>query len=176
MVEREIALPEPAAWSDLDSAGAERWATERGQPRYRGRQLFEAIQRRGIADVGEMHEFPASLRRELAARAPTRTVRERVHLVSKRDGSEKVLLELADGAMVEAVSIPSGTAEGWRRSTICVSSQVGCPAACTFCATGVQGFSRNLSGTEIVDQVMYFVPRLAARRRRVTNVVFMGMG
>lgn len=165
----------PTSWSDLDLAGAEAWAQENKLPRYRGRQIFEALNKRGASDIRDVLELPETLRNRMSEDAPTRSVRARVHLTSATDSSQKALLELADGATVEAVLIPSGPA-GKRRRTICVSSQVGCPAACTFCATGLQGFTRNLSATEILDQVLYFVPSLAACGDHVTNVVFMGMG
>ncbi|GAC1519234.1 MAG: 23S rRNA (adenine(2503)-C(2))-methyltransferase RlmN [Chloroflexota bacterium] len=85
-------------------------------------------------------------------------------------------MALADATTVEAVLIPSVSADGRERHTVCVSSQVGCPAACTFCATGLQGFKRNLQAAEIVDQVMFFAASLKESGRWVTNVVFMGMG
>jgi 23S rRNA (adenine2503-C2)-methyltransferase len=107
-----------------------------------------------------------------------------MHLISPRDGAEKALLRLHDGMTVETVLIPGKNAGGASRSTVCVSSQVGCPAGCTFCATGLSGFARNLTAAEIVDQVMYFVRRLSCKSSsgesrgasRLTNVVFMGMG
>jgi 23S rRNA (adenine2503-C2)-methyltransferase len=86
------------------------------------------------------------------------------------------LFALADGTTVETVLIPSSRTGEPQRYTVCVSSQVGCPAGCTFCATGLSGFGRNLTGYEISDQVMYFAHALRPEGRRVTNVVFMGMG
>jgi 23S rRNA (adenine2503-C2)-methyltransferase len=111
----------------------------------------------------------------VAADYRVRAVEARLHLTSA-DGAEKALFELGDGATVETVLIPSRQAGGRTRLTVCVSSQVGCPAACSFCATGLGGFSRNLTGAEIADQVMYFAHHLRGRGQRVTNVVFMGMG
>lgn len=162
------------ALSGLDVEAAEAWAESLGQPRYRGRQLHLALTQHGLQDVRDLSQFPADLRERIAGEYRTRSIEARVHLRSSLDASEKVLFGLADGTTVEAVLIPSSS--GRQRETVCVSSQVGCPAGCTFCATGLNGFTRNLTGPEIVDQVMYFVYRLRPEGRRVTNVVFMGMG
>src|SRR5207302_1865730 len=105
-----------------------------------------------------------------------RSVERRIHLRSQRDGAEKVLFALHDGTTVETVLIRANNPDGAARNTICVSSQVGCPAACSFCATGLAGFTRNLTAAEIADQVMYFAHDLRARGERVTKVVYMGMG
>jgi len=87
-----------------------------------------------------------------------------------RDGTVKAALRARDGALVESVLIPEE-----ERTTLCISTQVGCPLACTFCATGAMGFTRNLRAGEIVDQVCQ-MRRLLPPGRRITNVVFMGMG
>jgi 23S rRNA (adenine2503-C2)-methyltransferase len=94
---------------------------------------------------------------------------ERVEISS--DGTEKYLFRLADGETVESVLIPD---EG--RRTLCVSSQVGCPLGCVFCATGEMGFHRDMTSAEIVHQVCFAAKRLAERGERLSNVVFMGMG
>jgi 23S rRNA (adenine2503-C2)-methyltransferase len=162
--------------SSFTPGEAEEWAREQGLPAYRGRQLFHALTKGAIADIGELTEFPLPLRERLQAERPLRSLRVRTHLQSPTDGSHKVLFELEDGTTVETVLIPSSGSEETRRYTVCVSSQVGCPAGCTFCATGLSGFGRNLAGYEIFDQVMYFAHALRPEGRRVTNVVFMGMG
>jgi 23S rRNA (adenine2503-C2)-methyltransferase len=87
-----------------------------------------------------------------------------------RDGTIKAVLAAADGARVEAVLIPEED-----RTTLCLSTQVGCPLACSFCATGALGFTRNLRTAEIVDQVCR-MRELLPQSRRISNVVFMGMG
>jgi 23S rRNA (adenine2503-C2)-methyltransferase len=94
--------------------------------------------------------------------------------VFEHDGgaSAKALLRLRDGSQVEAVLMRHAD----QRNTVCVSSQVGCPAGCTFCATGALGFTRNLEAMEIVEQVLLFARWLRRRGSGVTNVVFMGMG
>jgi 23S rRNA (adenine2503-C2)-methyltransferase len=162
--------------SALTLEEAEEWARAQGLPAYRGRQLFRALTKGAVAEIGELTEFPLTLRERLGAERPLRSLRVRTHLHSPSDGSQKVLFELEDGTTVETVLIPSSDSEETRRYTVCVSSQVGCPAGCTFCATGLSGFGRNLTGYEISDQVMYFAHALRLEGRRVTNVVFMGMG
>jgi 23S rRNA (adenine2503-C2)-methyltransferase len=87
-----------------------------------------------------------------------------------RDGTCKATLRAVDGSRIEAVLIPEES-----RTTLCVSTQVGCPLACSFCATGALGFQRNLGVAEIVDQVCQ-MQRILGSERRITNVVFMGMG
>jgi 23S rRNA (adenine2503-C2)-methyltransferase len=165
----------PLALSDLDLQGAESFALGHSLPRYRGRQIHEALSRGTVWDIADLTSLPGQLRGDLVRETRTRTLETRVHLTSKLDGSEKVLFGLRDGASIETVLIRS-RGEGRDRETVCVSSQVGCPAACTFCATGLGGFTRNLTASEIVDQVMYFAHRLRSEGRHVTNVVFMGMG
>lgn len=162
--------------SALGMESAQDWAREHNLPAYRGRQLFHALTRQGIGEFSELTEFPLSLRRRLEVERPLRSLTVRTHLHSASDGSEKVLFALADGTTVETVLIPSSGAGEPHRHTVCVSSQVGCPAGCTFCATGLGGFGRNLTGYEISDQVMYFARALRPEGRHVTNVVFMGMG
>lgn len=166
----------PSALSELDAAGIQRWAEELQLPAYRGRQLWAALHKRAVQRFGDLTEFPEALRGRLTERYRLRSIEPRVHLHSSLDRSEKVLFALADGQTVETVLIRGRSARGSTRNTICVSSQVGCPAGCSFCATGLSGFGRNLSSAEIADQVMFFSAQLRASGERVTNVVFMGMG
>lgn len=163
------------ALSDLDRTALEEWAVGSGQPRYRGRQIFFALHRRFVQSADEITELPASVRSELSRSFRTWALEKKIHLRSA-DASEKVLFGLNDGQAVETVLIRGRNAGGARRNTVCVSSQVGCPAGCTFCATGLSGFGRNLTATEIADQVLYFAHQLATDGDRVTNVVYMGMG
>lgn len=171
-----IAPPPPPALSELNQSAAEAWAVARGLPAYRGRQLYRALAVQGLQHVRDLSEFPASLREEVSQAYRTRTLEVRAHLRSSRDASEKVLFALHDKSTVETVLISARKSNGRARETVCVSSQVGCPAGCTFCATGLGGFGRNLTAAEIVDQVMYFAHALRPEGRHVTNVVFMGMG
>jgi 23S rRNA (adenine2503-C2)-methyltransferase len=170
------AKPPVRALSSLDRAEAEHWAESRRLPRYRGRQLWLALNSRAAQHVDELTDLPAAVRAHIAADETLRSVEPIIHLRSERDDAEKVLFRLSGGGTVEAVLIRGRNANGGSRLTVCVSSQVGCPAGCTFCATGLSGFSRNLRSAEIVDQVMYFAHSLRSSGERVNNVVYMGMG
>jgi 23S rRNA (adenine2503-C2)-methyltransferase len=158
------------------------YATSLGEPRYRGDQLFAWLYTRGATDFGAMTDLGKIFRRNLAASAEISTLTEVAQEVSKLDGTVKYLLRLRDGLLIECVLIPpasafrneeAGGGDEQKRLTLCVSTQVGCPLACAFCATGTMGFHRNLTSGEIVGQVLH-VRR--ATGRRITNVVFMGMG
>lgn len=142
-------------------------ARELGQPDYRGRQLSEWVYRRAARSIEEMTSLPSALRRELAERVrhPVFSV---VATSSSLDGTTRFLVEASDGARVECVFLPYDD-----RASVCVSTQVGCAMDCSFCATGIGGLSRNLEPGEIVDQVLL---AQAARGRRITHVVYMGMG
>jgi 23S rRNA (adenine2503-C2)-methyltransferase len=146
-----------------------RWVAELGQPPYRGRQLARWVHGHGARGFEGMTDLPASLRQELAHRAALTSLRV-LHRTTSADGSTtKYLLQCEDGSTVESVWMRY--ADG--RRSACVSTQVGCAMACTFCATGLAGFGRNLSAGEITDQV--HVMRLD-QGEDPTHVVFMGMG
>jgi 23S rRNA (adenine2503-C2)-methyltransferase len=144
---------------------------ELGEPEYRARQTYEAVTRSLVTSFDQITVLPASLRTVLAARLTVTDLTERTTLADRRGAAEKTLFEAQDGALVEAVLLHSR-----RRSTVCVSSQVGCSVGCPFCASGRGGLRRDLTAGEIVDQVLHFARRLRAEQRRVTNVVVMGMG
>jgi 23S rRNA (adenine2503-C2)-methyltransferase len=145
-----------------------------GQPGYRARQAHASLHQLGVWDSEGMTELPKLLRGELERMRPLRSLTPEIDLISSIDGTNKVLFRAADGAHIESVLMTGGPAER-RRYTVCVSSQVGCPAACTFCASGLS-FTRNLDTAEIVDQVEFFAGRLRHRDERLDNVVYMGMG
>ncbi len=148
-----------------------------GQPAYRGRQLFQWLYGKGAASFEAMTNLPKSFRQTLDEIAVLDTV-SRSALQTARDETAKGLFTLASGRQVEAVLIPDLEEDGTaRRLTVCVSSQVGCEMACSFCATGLMGFQQNLTAGEIFDQV-WQMNTLAQERygRGITNVVFMGMG
>ncbi|KAG2448464.1 hypothetical protein HYH02_006356 [Chlamydomonas schloesseri] len=150
-----------------DATELEELAARYGQPRFRAKQLLEGVLH-GARSVEDINTIPKAWRAQLLADG-VRTGRSLLHhSVGDADGTRKFLLQLADGRIVETVGIPTED-----RLTVCVSSQVGCPMRCTFCATGKGGFARNLAPHEILDQVLT-VQELYGRR--VTNVVFMGMG
>jgi 23S rRNA (adenine2503-C2)-methyltransferase len=140
-----------------------------GQPRYRVEQVWKGLYERGV-DLDELTDLPKALRAELGERLPAalQTVTEQ-----RADGGETVkwLWSLADGAKVETVLMHYP-----ERSTVCISTQAGCAMACGFCATGQAGFERHLTVGEIVEQVVRARRAAAAHDRRLSNVVFMGMG
>ena len=142
-----------------------------GEPEYRARQAYHAVARNLVSSFDQITALPASLREALAARLDVSELSELATSLSRDGETVKTLFAARDGALVEAVAIRSG-----RRTTVCVSSQVGCAVGCAFCASGRGGLSRDLSAAEIADQVVHF-ERVARREgRRVTNVVVMGMG
>ncbi len=151
----------------LDRAALRELATAAGQPAYRGGQLAEWLYAHGAREFEAMTSLPAGWRAELAA--GYRVGRSRLateHVAA--DGTRKLLLELADGARVEAVALP------WpERLSVCVSSQTGCAMGCRFCATGYLGAGRNLDVGELTDQIL---TAGEAAGRAPTHVVLMGMG
>ncbi|MFM7427982.1 MAG: 23S rRNA (adenine(2503)-C(2))-methyltransferase RlmN [Elainella sp.] len=155
------------------------WVQQQGQPAYRGKQLYQWLYQQGARSLSEISVFPKQWRSELAEFPIGRSTLH--YRAEAPDGTVKFLLKLADGQVVETVGIPTyeptykqGTVGGkLERLTVCVSSQVGCPMACDFCATGKGGFQRNLAVHEIVDQVLTVQEDFG---QRVSNIVFMGMG
>jgi len=146
----------------------ERFA-EQGVAPYRAEQVAGWLYARGVDESAAMTDLPGDLRawldRSWRLRALAWDAIER-----SADGTRKGRLRAQDGALVESVLIPEG-----ERTTLCISTQVGCPLACSFCATGALGFKRNLRAAEILDQVCRMREALAPGER-ITNVVFMGMG
>ena len=145
------------------------------QPAYRGRQIADWIYRKRATSFSDMSDLPQALRTELTGRFSFGQI-EVVRVLGSRDTTRKFLFRLHDGNLIESVLIPASPAlYGGRadRRTICVSTQVGCAYGCKFCASGLEGFSRNLAPNEIVDQVLA-VEREAGER--IDNIVFMGMG
>ncbi|MCL6434279.1 MAG: 23S rRNA (adenine(2503)-C(2))-methyltransferase RlmN [Leptolyngbyaceae cyanobacterium HOT.MB2.61] len=148
------------------------WVQQQGHPPYRGKQLHEWLYQKGVRSLSEISVFPKHWRTELAEVEIGRSTIH--HRAPAPDGTVKFLLRLSDGQIIETVGIPSYSApHTLSRLTVCVSSQVGCPMACDFCATGKGGFLRNLATHEIVDQVLTVQEDF---QQRVSNIVFMGMG
>lgn len=150
------------------------------EPNFRRQQIYLAWFDKKINSFEEISTLSKDLRAKLK-NIPWMTVKEKVLQQSKIDGTRKALLEFADGKVVESVLMPRVSKKmipGDRpRYTICVSSQVGCPMACTFCATGKLGFGRNLTYREIVDQMRYWQKILWEKNEgEVDNIVFMGQG
>jgi|SRR3989344_1916506 len=139
---------------------------------YRLKQAVYAGYRELVSSWDEVAEFPPELRALLDREAPIMSLALEREVVSADSRTVKAALMTADGNAIESVLMLHETG----RRTVCVSSQVGCPMKCTFCATGAGGFSRNLTAEEIVDQVMFFARHLKPQHKTVTNVVMMGMG
>jgi 23S rRNA (adenine2503-C2)-methyltransferase len=163
--------------SGLEPDALRAWLVERGQPAYRARQVSDALWGGHAQAAAEIRTLPADLRAELDAafRFDTLTTTE----VQASDGglTEKALHRLGDGSLIESVLMRYPSRTGSReRTTLCISSQVGCAVGCPFCATGELGFGRDLTSAEIVDQVRWAARRLASEGRRLTNIVYMGMG
>ncbi len=144
-------------------------AVSMGEKKYRGRQIYEWIYDRGVISYDEMGNIPKHLKEKLYDMYPLNppVVKE---VLKSSDGTQKFLLELNDNLNVESVLIPSNNAD---RLTACISTQVGCPVGCEFCATGKNGFFRNLSFFEIVAQI-HILQKYSDIR--ISNVVVMGQG
>jgi 23S rRNA (adenine2503-C2)-methyltransferase len=153
------------------------WLSDRGHPPYRTRQVADAVWRSSASVIDEVLTLPAELRTDLSAAYRFDTVDDTEIRLSDGGLTEKGLHRLSDGALVESVLMHYPARGSQReRHTLCISSQAGCAVGCPFCATGELGFTRDLETAEIVDQVRRATRRLAAEDRRLTNVVFMGMG
>ncbi len=163
--------------SGLDTGALAAWIAERGAPAFRARQVSDHLWSGRPGGVDALRTLPAELRAALDASFRVDTLPET--LVREADGglTEKALHHLDDGRTIESV-LMRYPARGPRRerATICISSQAGCAVGCPFCATGELGFWRDLEVAEIVDQARFWRGRLAPEGRRVTNIVFMGMG
>ncbi len=142
------------------------WVEEQKQPKYRGKQLHQWLYQKGAKSLSDITVFPKQWREGLANYPIGRSNLHYLNTASDR--TRKYLLRLEDDLIIETVGIPTAS-----RLTVCVSTQVGCPMACDFCATGKGGFTRNLKCHEIVDQVLTVQEDF---QQRVSNVVFMGMG
>jgi 23S rRNA (adenine2503-C2)-methyltransferase len=159
---------------DLDGLAA--YCDGLGEKRFRAQQLFRWLHQKGEADFARMSNLARSLRDKLAGAA----VVSAPALISEQvaaDGTTKWLFDVGAGDAVETVFIPEDD-----RGTLCISSQAGCAVGCRFCATGHQGFSRNLGTAEIVGQLWFAERRLRQQlqlpegERAISNVVMMGMG
>ncbi|MBM3777361.1 MAG: 23S rRNA (adenine(2503)-C(2))-methyltransferase RlmN [Acidimicrobiia bacterium] len=164
-IDRGVALD----LAELTPGEMETLAADLGAERFHGRQVFRWLHRRGIADPGQMTDLPRTLRARLAATVTVRTP-QIVSDLRAADGTRKFLLGLADGARIESVFIPDTPA-----LTFCISTQVGCAMACSFCLTGRMGLVRNLTAGEIAGQVRVLAGATGLLERPF-NIVLMGMG
>ncbi len=165
--------PAPVNLFELDRQGLVGFFAGIGEPRYRAEQVMKWIYHRHETDFDAMTDLGKPLRAKLKAACVIEPPKVMFDKPSE-DGTHKWLLGMDGGNAIETVFIPD---KG--RGTLCVSSQVGCGLACTFCSTGTQGFNRNLSTAEIIGQVWVAAKHLGNvphRQRKLTNVVMMGMG
>jgi 23S rRNA (adenine2503-C2)-methyltransferase len=143
--------------------------TKNGKPRFRGEQLFNWMYNHLALDFDEMSNIPKVLRAELRELAEITTLKFVDSETSEINGTKKYIFETEESNKIESVIIPEE-----KRTTLCISTQVGCPLDCKFCATGLMGYKKNLTAGEIFDQYV-----LAAKdygKDKITNVVYMGMG
>lgn len=140
------------------------------QPKYRIKQIYQAIFNNLINDWTKISNLPLALREELSKDCDLKIEGE--VFIAKDEESQKALITLNDGLKVETVLLKHSDG----RNTVCVSSQVGCPLGCQFCATGQMGFKRDLTYLEIIEQILFFARSLKEKNEKVTNIVFMGMG
>ena len=145
------------------------------EPSYRVGQIVDWLYKKRVESFENMTDLPHALRAQLA-KLFTFDRLELVRVLGSRDTTRKFLFRLADGNLIESVLIPASPAlygEKSDRRTICISTQVGCAYGCKFCASGLEGFSRNLRANEIIDQIIA-IERVSGEK--IDNVVFMGMG
>ncbi|RMF39985.1 MAG: 23S rRNA (adenine(2503)-C(2))-methyltransferase RlmN [Planctomycetota bacterium] len=154
---------------DLDEAELRAWVRDAGQPEYRAGQIWRWLYAGRATSLDAMSDLPRRLRDRLEESFRLWSTHVAEHKTSA-DGTEKYLLDLADGGRIECVLLRDGP-----RRSICVSSQVGCAMGCVFCASGLDGVERNLSRGEIVEQMLR-LQRLLPAEERLSHIVMMGMG
>ncbi|MDP2718398.1 MAG: 23S rRNA (adenine(2503)-C(2))-methyltransferase RlmN [Dehalococcoidia bacterium] len=176
----------PICITDTTDTQLQELLTSLGEPPFRARQLQHWIYRGLAVSFDEMTDIPQSLRSKLAKETCLHSLTPSYEAAAG-DGTLKTLFSLRDGKTIESTLMPYPTAAGKSRNTICLSTQVGCPVGCPFCATGQQGYERNLTAGEIIDQALYYARRLRdgisvpgnsseKTMGHITNLVFMGMG
>jgi 23S rRNA (adenine2503-C2)-methyltransferase len=164
---------------DLDFEELKAAIVEIGQPVYRAKQIWTWLYQKYAQSYAEMTNLPRSFLDKLAEKYPLAPLQVEVEKVAYDGQTRKALFKLPDGAEIETVLMLYPD-----RATVCVSTQAGCAMACNFCATGQLGLTRNLPPGEIVQQVLHFErflrysddPKLTLGHKRVSNLVFMGMG
>ncbi len=154
---------------DFSLTEIENLAVQLGKKRYSGRQLFKWIFKHGVDEFSDMTDLSQSFRELIESHCYIRKI-NRVDILSSRDGTTKTVWDIGDGLYIESVLISDND-----RLTLCISSQAGCPIGCGFCATGRNGFKRNLTSGEIYDQYLLTKQNLESDEK-ITNIVFMGMG
>jgi 23S rRNA (adenine2503-C2)-methyltransferase len=163
------AVPQPVHLLSALEQDLAAWLSQRGHPAFRLKQIRHWLFAGRAAQFEDMTDLPAALRRELAEHFSLWSAKVVTHRRAG-DGTEKLVLQLADGGRIECVLLRDGT-----RRSICVSSQVGCAMGCVFCASGLDGVDRNLTTGEILEQ-MLLLQRLLPQEERLSHIVVMGMG
>jgi 23S rRNA (adenine2503-C2)-methyltransferase len=158
----------------FDREGLIAWFIDNGEKKFRGHQVFKWLWQQGVTDFDAMTNIPKSTRSWLKEKAIISWLSP-AGAQHSEDGTRKYLWDCEDGSQIESVFIPDEDHPNKPRRTLCVSSQVGCAMACTFCLTGDMGLKRNLSPSEIANQVLQ-VSRDLGDERPITNIVMMGMG
>jgi 23S rRNA (adenine2503-C2)-methyltransferase len=166
------------ALSTADEESVVQALSRLGEPAWRARQVRAAVWQPFVADFQSVRQLPSAVRDGLAAEFEFSTVSIDTEILADGGETIKLLCRLADGQTIETVAMePPARTDSRRRSTVCVSSQVGCAVGCPFCATGHMGLRRNCTTAEIVDQVRAASRALHQRGMGpVTHIVFMGMG
>ena len=177
----DSAIPAKLSLLDYSLPEIEQLLVEWKQPKFRARQIWDWIYKQYAADFEQMSNLPQGLRTQLQSRFTLDPLTPVTQLVSQAGDTQKVLFQLPDGNLIEAVLMVYD-----KRRTLCISSQAGCAMGCTFCATAQGGLARNLTAGEIVAQDLFFarylmhkdlVPVMDVERpTTVTNIVMMGMG
>ena len=145
------------------------------EPSYRAGQITDWLYKKRVDSIEKMTDLPQSLRERFAEKFSFSKI-DVVRVLGSRDTTRKFLFRLSDANLIESVLIPASAAlygEKSDRRTICISTQVGCAYGCKFCASGLEGFSRNLRANEIIDQIIA-IERVSGEK--IDNIVFMGMG
>ena len=145
---------------------------ENGFPSYRGKQIYEWLYTKFIDKPDEMNNLPLNLREWVLKNFNCNLPKIIKEQVSKIDGTTKILMQFKDKQTVETVLMFHGKKKSKERKTLCISSQIGCPIGCVFCATGKMGLKRNLNTGEIIGQIL----KVGQRHGQMDNVVYMGMG
>jgi 23S rRNA (adenine2503-C2)-methyltransferase len=161
---------------NLLPAEMEQLMLDLGQPRYRWQQLWRWIYVRLCSSFAEMTDLSKSFRAQLEEVAIVPSMQMHQHLQSDAQDTDKFLFRMTDGAVVESVQMRYLEEAGSGRIAICISSQVGCAMACSFCASGLAGLQRNLAAWEIVDQAWQIQKAVEPLGQRVANIVYMGIG
>ncbi len=168
MAKMDTACKKKINLKELPLSALERVVLNLAQPAYRAKQIEEWLYKKNVCDIADMSNLPKSLRQDLSSSFTAAGLKMEKRQASN-DGTIKYLFMLSDGNTVETVYIPDKT-----RGTICLSTQVGCRFACSFCATGSQRFTRGLFVSEILNQVIEVKNDI--KDKPLTNIVFMGMG